>query len=207
MIKNKSVAFPGKVSCWPISFLNILNIKKLHSSSLILLFIGQFGELQYDTLKTSGWELLQRMHGLERPQYSANYSCQIREKDYSFVRGVLITALNNTSIPYLFQLQKMWSHRNWAGRRDIPGPAEQLLQRARNLLHLRQGQVLHHNHPVCLQWGNKANSSSADANILLCRLAQPIAILTPRFTVFSYNQTVFSTVVPGWQRTKYQLPE
>ena len=28
-------------------------------------------------------------------------------KDYSFVRGVSITALSNTSIPYLFQLQKM----------------------------------------------------------------------------------------------------
>lgn len=47
----RSVAFAGKVSCWPIFFLNVLNIKKLHSSSLTLPFRGQFGELQFDTLR------------------------------------------------------------------------------------------------------------------------------------------------------------
>lgn len=203
----RSVAFAGKVSCWPIFFLNVLNIKKLHSSSLTLPFRGQFGELQFDTLRAPGWALLRRTYGLERPRYPASHSCQIREKDYSFVRGVSITALNNTSIPYLFQLQKMWSRRNWAGGWDIPGPAEQLLQRARNLLHLQQGQMLHHNLPFCLPRGNKAYSSSTDTNILLCRIAQSTANLTPRCTLFSYHQPMYSTVVLGWQRIKCQFPE
>lgn len=158
-------------------------------------------------MRASVWECVCKIHGLEKPQYLSCHCCQISEEEWSFVRDVLITALNTFSVPHLFQLQKMWSCRSWAGWWDIRGPAEHLLQRARNLLYLQQGQVLHHNLPIHLPRGDQTYPSSSDASILLRWLAQPTAILTPCCFLFSYHPYIYSTIVPGQLCPKYQLLE